>query len=100
MKEAVFCSKMMLELRFNDSFGSVLLYIGNMSALHVTGNRTYSPRENDIALRCFFVEELVEEGKISIHYVKTEDQLVDLDTKHLSKYRHHDLVTFINGVKA
>ena len=75
MKEAVFCSIMMLELGFEESFSSVPLYIDNTSALYAAGNRTYSPRAKHIALRYFFVQELVEEGKASIRYVKSEDQL-------------------------
>ena len=56
MKEAVFYSNMILELRFDQSFGSVPLYIDRTSVLHVAGNRTYSPRVKHIALRhppCF-----------------------------------------------
>ena len=60
MKGAVFCSIMMLELGFEEGFGSVPLYIDNTSALHVAGNRTHSPRVKHIALRYFFVQELVE----------------------------------------
>ena len=43
MKEAVFCSNVMLELCFKKGFGSVPIYIDSTSALHVTGNRTYNP---------------------------------------------------------
>ena len=56
MKEAVFCSNMMLELGFKEVFGSVPLYIDNTSALHVASNRTYSPRAKHIALRYFFMQ--------------------------------------------
>ena len=80
MKEAVFCPNMMLELGFDESFGRVPLYIDNTSALHVAGSRTYSPRAKHFALRYFFVQELVEEGKVSIHHVNSEDQLADLRT--------------------
>ena len=38
--EAVFCSNRMLELGFDKSLGSVLLYIGNPLALYIAGNRT------------------------------------------------------------
>ena len=48
MKKAMFCSNTILELDF---FGSVPLYIDSTSALHVAGNRTYSPRAKHIALR-------------------------------------------------
>ena len=67
MKGAAFCFNMMLELGFNKSFDSAPLYIDITSALHVSGNRTYSPRAKHITLRYFFIQERVEEGKISIH---------------------------------
>ena len=39
MKKAVFCSKRMLELGFDESFGSVPLNIDDTSVLHIAGNR-------------------------------------------------------------
>ena len=56
MKEAVFCPNMILKLGFGESFVSVPLYIDNTLALHIAGNRTYSPRLKHIALRYYFVE--------------------------------------------
>ena len=100
IKEAVFCSNMMLELGFDKSFGSVPLFIYNTSALHVAGNRIYSSRAKHITLRYFFVLELVDEGKVSIHYVKSEDQPADLGPKHHSKHRHRNLITLISELKA
>ena len=68
MKETVFCSNMMKELGFVTSFDNVPVYIDNTSSLHVAGNQTYSPRVKYVALRFFFGQELVKEGRISIHY--------------------------------
>ena len=45
-EETVCCSNMMLELGFDERFGSVPLYIDNTSALHIADNRTYIPRSN------------------------------------------------------
>ena len=100
-EEAVFCSNMMSELGFGESFGSVPLHIDNTSALYIVSNHTYIPHVKHIALRYYFsVQELVK-GKVSIHYVNNEDQLTDLGTKHHhSKHRHRDLVKFINDFKA
>ena len=97
MKEAVFCSNMMLKLGFDESFGNVLLYIDNTSVLHAAGNRacTYSLRAKNIALRYFFAQELAEEGKIGIPCIKIEDQMTNLGNKH----RHHDLINLINEFK-
>ena len=48
-----------------------------------------------IALRFFFIRELVTEGKISIHYVPTEDNLADIGTKHFNKHRFKHLIDLI-----
>ena len=98
--EAVFCSNTMSRLGFGENFGSVALHIDNTSALHTADNRTYIPRAKHIVLRYyFFVQELVE-GKVSIHYVKSEGQLADLGNKHHCKHRHRDLIELINDFKA
>ena len=68
MKETVFCSNMMKELGFGTRFDNELVYIDNTSTLHVAGNQTYSPRVKHVTLCFFFVQELVKEGRISIHY--------------------------------
>ena len=73
MKEAVFCSNMMKELGFGTRFDSLPLYIDNTSVLQVAGNRTYSSRVKHVALRRFFIQELVKEGRNTVKYVKTED---------------------------
>ena len=40
MKEAVFCSNMMLELGFGSTFNTVPAYLDNKSAIRVASNRT------------------------------------------------------------
>ena len=99
-EEALFYFNMMSELDFGENFDSVPLFIDNTSALHIADNRTYVPCAKHIVLRyCFFVQELME-GKVSIHYVKSEGQLADfLGTKHYRKHRHRDLIEFINDFK-
>ena len=99
MKEAIFCSNVMLKLGFDESFCSVPLYVDNTSAPHFAGNRIYSPRAKHIAVRYYFVQELVEEDKVKIHYVKSEDQLAELGIKLLSKRRHRDLIKIIKDFK-
>ena len=75
MKNAVFCSNMVVEVGFEKGSSSVSLCLDNASTLHVAGNRKYSSRAKHIALRYFFVQELVEEGKITIHHVNTQINL-------------------------
>ena len=99
MKEAVLCSNTK-ELGFGTRFHSVPLYIDNTSALHVAGNRTDTSRVKHVALPYFFIQELVKEGRVTVKYVKTEDQLADIGTKHLSKRRQRYLLKLISEFRA
>ena len=100
MKEAVFYSDMMKELGFVTRIASVPLYIDNTSALRVAGNRVYSSRVKHVSLSYFFIQGLVKEGRITIHNVKTEDQLADLGAKHLSKQSQRHLLKLITEFRA
>ena len=55
MKQSLFCRNMMMELGFTEGFWSIPVYTDNTSALHMAGNRTFSPRTEHIALGYFFV---------------------------------------------
>ena len=55
MKEAVFCSNMLIELGFGKEFEEVPLHIVNIATLHVIGNRAYSSRTRHVALRFFYI---------------------------------------------
>ena len=97
MKEVTFCTNLMTELGFGSEFSSATLYIDNTSTRNVTGNQTFSARTKHVALRFFYIHELVKEQKISIHYVPTEDNLADIGTKHLNKQRHKYLINKIKN---
>ena len=97
MKEAVFCSNMLTELGFGKEFAQVPLYCDNTATLHALGNRSFSSRTKHIALRFFFIRELVTEGKISIHYIPTDDNPADIGTKHLNKHRFKHLMDLISN---
>ena len=97
MKEAVFCSNMLTELGFGKEFEQVPLHIDNTATLHVIGNRAFSSRTKHIALRFFYIRELVKENKITTHYISTERQLADIGTKHLNKHRLQQLLQMIKS---
>ena len=96
MKEAVLCSNMLTELGFVKEFAQMPVYCDNTATLHALGNRSFSLRTKHIALRFFFMRELVSEGRISIHYVPTEKSLADIGTKHFNKHRFMHLMDLIN----
>ena len=84
MKEAVFCKSIMQELGFKGGFDSVPLFIDSTLALHVAGNRIYSPRATFTELRYFFIQELVEDVTVTIHHVKMQDQLADISKRNVT----------------
>ena len=100
MEEAVYCANMLQELGFGDTFKLVPLHIDNTSAPHVAGNHTFSSHAKHVALRLFYVREIVQEGKVSIYYVPTEDNVSDLRTKFLNNNRHRYLIGQIKDFKA
>ena len=78
-------------------FAQVPLYCDNTATLHALGNRSFSSRTKHIALRFFFIRELVTEGKISIHYIPTDDNPAGIGTKHLNKHRFKHLMDVISN---
>eukprot|EP00752_Nemacystus_decipiens_P015081 g13435.t1 len=97
MKEVVFCSNMLNELGFGKEFAKVPLYCDNTATLHALGNRAFSSRTKHIALRFFFIRELVSEGKISVNYIPTDSNPADIGTKHLNKHRFKHLMEIIRN---
>ena len=92
MKEVIFCTNMMLELGFGSEFRSAPFYIDNTTTLNVFGNQTSSARTKHVALRFFYICELVKKKQIGVHSVPTEDNLADIGTRHINKRRHKYLI--------
>ena len=97
MKEAVFCLKMLTVLGFGKEFAQVPLYCDNTATLHGLGNRSFSSRTKHIALRFFYIRELVSEGRISINLGLTDNNPADIGTKHLNKHRLKHLLDLISN---
>ena len=59
------------------------LFIDNKSAISLSKNPVFHERSKHIDIWYHFIRECVEEGKIDIDYVQTNDQLADTLTKGL-----------------
>ena len=88
MKDVIYCAGMMGELGFEETSKCAPIPVGNTSALHVARNKTYSSRANYVALRHFYVRDIIQDGKIPVHHVPTELNVADIGTKFLGKHRH------------
>ena len=89
-REAVYLSNFLTELGLKDS-SQVPIRSDSTGALSVAGN-SISARTKHIALRYFFVRELVKKNKITLHYTPTKQMLADIAIKHLSKHTFRDLL--------
>ena len=95
-REAVYLSNFLMELGFK-TFSSVPIHNDSAGALSVAGNAMFSSRTKHIALRFFFVRELIKRNKITLHHKPTQQMLADIATKHLSKQRFRELLQQIKG---
>ena len=95
-REAVYLSKFLTELGLKDS-SQVPIRSDSTGALSVAGNSMFSARTKHIALRYFFVRDLVKKNKITLHYTPTKQMLADIATKHLSKHTFRDLLQQIQN---
>ncbi|CAM9525164.1 unnamed protein product, partial [Sphacelaria rigidula] len=90
IKKAVYCSNMIIEM-------GLPIYLDNTATLQVIANRIFSGRTTHIALRFFFLGELMESGKITVHYIETENQIADIGTKFISVQRFRHLLNLIKN---
>ena len=90
-REAVYISNFMTELNFK-TFGSVPINSDSTGARTVAGNAMHSQRTKHVALRYFFIRELVLRGQITLHHRPSEHQLADIATKYLPKHRFASII--------
>ena len=91
-REAVHLSNFLMELEFK-TFSSVLIKSDSTGgALSGAGNAMFRSRTKRIALRFFFVRELIKRNNITLHHKPTQQMLAEIATKHLSKQRFRELL--------
>lgn len=83
-KEAVYLADTPYGLGFGTVFSSV--------PMSVTSDSTVSSKTKCIALRFFFLKELVKDGGITIHHNPKQNPSVDITTKHLSCNAPNNLI--------
>lgn len=73
MGEPIYCTNMMVGPGFGETFKCVPVH-NNTSALHMAGNHTSTRVLSTSVLGLFYIREIVQERKVMIHYVPTEDK--------------------------
>lgn len=88
-KEAVWLKRLLNELKMNCDV--VPMYIDNQSAIKLAKNSDFHKRSKHIDVRFHYVRDVLNRNEIKIFYVPSENQLVDIFTKPLSKHQFCNL---------
>ena len=67
------------------------IFIDNQSAIQLCKNPVFHGRSKHIETRFHFIRESVENGKVAVQHVNTDDQLADIMTKPLGRVRFQQL---------
>ncbi|RLN29846.1 putative mitochondrial protein [Panicum miliaceum] len=97
------CQAMWLSRLLGDIAGAnvqqPVLKMDNQSAIALSKNHVLHDRSKHIDMKFHFIRECVEGGRISLDYVSTQEQLVDILTKSLGRARFCELRNKIGVVK-
>lgn len=89
------CQGMWLSRLLGDLTGAkpkrVKLMVDNKSAIALCKNPVHHDRSKHINTRYHFIRECVEDGKIDVEHVSTDDQLADIFTKALGRVKFLEL---------
>ena len=81
-REIIFVLQLFKEMKIKIEL-PIVVNVDNMGAIFMSKNINTSSRSKHIDVRTKYVNEYVEDGKLRIIYVKTEDNDSDLYTKNL-----------------
>ena len=76
--QLLWMKQMLVDYRFNQ--GTLTFFCDNMSAINISKNQVQHSRTKHIEIRYHFIKELVENKRIVLEHVGTNDQLADLFT--------------------
>ena len=69
----------------------VILYCDNTSAINISNNIVMHPKTKHIAIKYYYLRELVQDKEVKMKYVNTKEQIDDIFTKALPKDAHEYL---------
>jgi hypothetical protein len=77
----------------------VKLLMDNMSAIALSKNQVHHDRSKHIDTKYHFIRGCIEEGKVEVDHVGTNNQLADIFTKALARVRFQELREALGVVK-
>jgi hypothetical protein len=96
VKEAVWASKLLKDLGFADQTPTIRC--DNQAAIATLKNEAQHSLAKHIDIRYHFIKDLMEEGLLTVEYVRSEENLADILTKPLGKDKFREARTAL-GVR-
>jgi hypothetical protein len=82
--QGIWLARLLGEIKVEDA-RSVVLNVDNKSTISLSKNPVFHDRSKHIEIRYHFIRECVENGKVQIEFVRSEEQLADVLTKALGR---------------
>ena len=90
-KFGIYLFNLLRELGWS-SIEPATIYSDSQGALHLSSNANYSTSSKHLAIRFFYLKDMIQTGQLKINHVKSGLQLADVFTKACSKIVHQRLV--------
>jgi hypothetical protein len=88
--QAVWLSRLLGEV-IGEEPKKIKLLVDNQSAIALCKNPVHHERTKHIDIRFHFIREKIEDGKVEVDHVRTEEQLADILTKSLGRVKFAEL---------
>ena len=85
--EIIWIQKLLADLNTKITL-HVVLFCDNKSALQLTINPVFHERSKHFEIDVHFIREKIAKGVLSTKKIGSQDQIVDILTKHLPVYQH------------
>ena len=93
-KEALWLRSFISEIR-NESARAITINSDNQGAIALSKDNKFHLRTKHIDVRYHFIREAVEDGKVSVVYIPTDDNPADIFTKPLAKTKFRRFVELL-----
>ena len=97
VKEAIWLQGLLDDLGVGRK--QVTVFCDSQSAIHLAKNQVYHARTKHIDVRYHFVREIIEEGAVLVHKIKTDDNPADMLIKVVTTIKFNHCLDLINIAK-
>ena len=87
VQEAKFLMQLCLDMKVGIKEGKSLIMIDNQGAMNLAKNPVQHQRSKHIDIKYHFIRSEIQEGRISLEYIPTEENVADLFTKPASRVK-------------